>query len=274
MSDVRLTATNPADSSVVAVACNEKGELKLEEPILVEGPQGEKGDKGDPGDPFSGNFAGNVSFGGGGTFADDITVNAITVGRGKGSLATNTAVGRDALANNTTGNYNTAVGRSALYSNTTGNSNTAVGHVALHYNTEGHYNTAVGLNALATNTTGDYNTAVGLNAGYQLIGNNNTFLGSYQGAADLSNTLSLSTGETERMRISADDAVDFNQKCGFTPDGGLWITDSRGHAYRTTFAANDFMQWEAYTPPTRSEPQLKAEELEALAAERLRDEKD
>ena len=34
MSDVRLTATNPADSSVVPVACNEKGELLLEEPTL------------------------------------------------------------------------------------------------------------------------------------------------------------------------------------------------------------------------------------------------
>ena len=33
MTDVRLTATNPADSSVVPVACNAKGELKLEEPI-------------------------------------------------------------------------------------------------------------------------------------------------------------------------------------------------------------------------------------------------
>jgi len=33
MTDVRLTATNPEDSSVVPVACNAKGELKLEEPI-------------------------------------------------------------------------------------------------------------------------------------------------------------------------------------------------------------------------------------------------
>ena len=31
MTDVRLTATNPEDSSVVPVACNAKGELKLEE---------------------------------------------------------------------------------------------------------------------------------------------------------------------------------------------------------------------------------------------------
>ena len=34
MTDVRLTATNPEDSSVVPVACNEKGELKLEEPVV------------------------------------------------------------------------------------------------------------------------------------------------------------------------------------------------------------------------------------------------
>lgn len=34
MADVRLTATNPEDSSVVPVACNAKGELLLEEPTL------------------------------------------------------------------------------------------------------------------------------------------------------------------------------------------------------------------------------------------------
>ena len=34
MTDVRLTATNPEDSSVVPVACNAKGELLLEEPTF------------------------------------------------------------------------------------------------------------------------------------------------------------------------------------------------------------------------------------------------
>ena len=34
MADVRLTATNPEDSSVVPVACNAKGELLLEEPSV------------------------------------------------------------------------------------------------------------------------------------------------------------------------------------------------------------------------------------------------
>ena len=49
MADVRLTATNSEDSSVVPVACNAKGELKLEEPLVVEGPQGPTGPEGPPG---------------------------------------------------------------------------------------------------------------------------------------------------------------------------------------------------------------------------------
>lgn len=34
MADVRLTATNPDDSSVVPVACNSKGELLITEPVI------------------------------------------------------------------------------------------------------------------------------------------------------------------------------------------------------------------------------------------------
>jgi hypothetical protein len=48
MDDVRLTATNPTDSSIVPVACNDKGELLLEEPI--EGPAGEQGPQGEQGE--------------------------------------------------------------------------------------------------------------------------------------------------------------------------------------------------------------------------------
>ena len=34
MTDVRLTATNPEDSSVVPIACNSKGELLITEPVI------------------------------------------------------------------------------------------------------------------------------------------------------------------------------------------------------------------------------------------------
>ena len=79
MADVRLTATNPEDSSVVPVACDASGRLLLEEqgqgPPGPEGPPGPKGDDGQDGDPFSGNFDGDVSFTGGtADFADDVTV--------------------------------------------------------------------------------------------------------------------------------------------------------------------------------------------------------
>jgi hypothetical protein len=149
-----------------------------------------------------------------------------------------------------------------LRNNATGDLNTAVGNGSLWTNTEGDLNTAVGNGSLRNNTTGNSNTAVGTNAGYSLTGNNNTFIGSYQGASWLSDTLSISTGQTERLRISADDTVDFNQKCGFTPDGGLWITDQRGDTIRTTFASNGFMSWEAYDPPRRQEPQMTPEEID------------
>ena len=49
MADVRLTAINPDDSSVVPVACNSKGELLLEEPLVVDGPQGPAGEDGPQG---------------------------------------------------------------------------------------------------------------------------------------------------------------------------------------------------------------------------------
>lgn len=50
MADVRLTATNPEDSSVVPVACNSKGQLLLEEPIAgPPGPPGQNGQDGQDG---------------------------------------------------------------------------------------------------------------------------------------------------------------------------------------------------------------------------------
>ena len=85
MADVRLTATNPEDSSVVPVACDAAGRLLLEEPQVIEGPpgqQGPPGEQGPPGqdgqdgDPFSGNFAGDVTFGGSADFAGNVTVTA------------------------------------------------------------------------------------------------------------------------------------------------------------------------------------------------------
>ena len=91
----------------------------------------------------------------------------------------NTAIGLEALALNTTGSNNTATGSFALVSNTTGDLNTATGESALQDNTNGFVNTATGFAALFNNETGDDNTATGREAlKDNTTGNENTAIGS------------------------------------------------------------------------------------------------
>lgn len=90
----------------------------------------------------------------------------------------NTAVGVNALHDNTNGTYNTANGIDALASNTSGNANTAIGAAALRYNATGIHNTANGAYALFANVSGDYNTANGANSlRYNTTGTANTASG-------------------------------------------------------------------------------------------------
>jgi hypothetical protein len=104
-------------------------------------------------------------------------IEGMTVGKGKGSVAGNTAIGTSALYTNSTGANNTAIGYTALQANTIGINNTAIGSYSLYTNGTGNYNTAMGVQALFTNT-GDYNTAIGVSA---LLSNttgvNNTAVG-------------------------------------------------------------------------------------------------
>ena len=95
------------------------------------------------------------------TLPNDATISGLTVGKGAGSISTNTAVGASALAANTSGNTNVAVGASALAANTTGAGTTAVGQGAMQINTTGNYNDAYGWIALYANTTGSSNSAFG-----------------------------------------------------------------------------------------------------------------
>jgi hypothetical protein len=129
----------------------------------------------------SGNLTGSTAL----TFDGAILgVNGISVGRGGGAVASNTAVGASALATNSgagaaftalgqnalaqgsSGNYNTALGRNTLPVLTSGSNNLAVAEAALYVNTSGSYNTALGVSALANNTTASNNTAVGYQASY------------------------------------------------------------------------------------------------------------
>jgi hypothetical protein len=72
----------------------------------------------------------------------------------------NTAVGANALRDDTTGFYNVAVGSGALAGNTVGQQNTAIGAGALS-ESDASFNSAVGFRALFMNTTGFHLTGIG-----------------------------------------------------------------------------------------------------------------
>jgi hypothetical protein len=93
---------------------------------------------------------GSGSGGGGGSSATDISVNSLTVGRGPGDVATNTAYGYQALLTNTTGANNTAIGYQAGDVNITGAFNTFLGAYADTNSSAWSRSTAIGANALIT----------------------------------------------------------------------------------------------------------------------------
>jgi hypothetical protein len=105
-------------------------------------------------------------------------VDGLTVGKGAGSVSTNTAVGASALAGANTGGNNTAVGSQALLLNTSGNGATAIGRNSMQNNDTGADSTAVGRNSLFSNTTGSNNVGIGKDALYlNATGSNNIAVG-------------------------------------------------------------------------------------------------
>ena len=95
------------------------------------------------------------------------------------TVATNTAIGCNALLSNTTGCCNTAIGTNALCLNLCGYCNTAIGVSALQHNVGGYINTAIGDRSLYCNVSGFFNVAVGHFAAYNnTTGCCNTAVGS------------------------------------------------------------------------------------------------
>lgn len=105
------------------------------------------------------------------------TVQGLTVGKGAGTVATNSAFGVSALSLNTTASNGAAFGYQALKNNTA-NLNAAFGSNAGLTNTTGAENVFVGSNAGNLNLSGNNNTNVGASAGYtNSVGVNNTIIG-------------------------------------------------------------------------------------------------
>jgi hypothetical protein len=98
------------------------------------------------------------------TFATDISVNSLRVGRGPGDSSTNTVLGFGAIAGNSGGGYLTAVGFAALNANVDGNNNTAIGSQSLYQNVNGFYLTALGDAAFRNLSGGSGSIAIGSDA--------------------------------------------------------------------------------------------------------------
>jgi hypothetical protein len=179
----------------------------------------------------------------------DALINGLTVGKGGGSGAHNTAVGESALQSNTTGISNTAIGHESLLSNTkgggniaigdysmlnntTGSSNTAIGDHSMLDNTTGIYNTAVGSKTLYYNTTGFANTALGFMAGNKLTtGQNNVFLGFRAGQLNTNGNSNVFLGDNAGFRAIGSNNVFLGSAAGLNTNGdsNVFIGFSAGH---------------------------------------------
>jgi hypothetical protein len=132
------------------------------------------------------------------TITSGAVIQGLTVGRGAGNVSSNTAVGCQALFQNTTGVNNTAISRDALQANVTGFNNTAVGYQSSYSRTSGSDNTTLGNYSAYNATTGSGNLILGTFAGFNLTtGSNNTFVGSFvvgsRGSGDAITTGSKNT---------------------------------------------------------------------------------
>lgn len=99
------------------------------------------------------------------TFATDISVNTLTVGRGSGNITTNTVLGINALSANVSGSGNVAVGWGALQGNSGGANNTAIGQRALGTIVNSSTLTAIGDQAFRNLSGGSASVALGYMAG-------------------------------------------------------------------------------------------------------------
>jgi hypothetical protein len=144
--------------------------------------------------------------------ATDGLIHGLTVGRGAGSVSTNTVLGASALQANTTGSNSVVVGNQAGYTNSTGIQNVFIGNQAGYF------------------ATGRDSTFVGTGAGGAITsGTNNTIIGQYDGNGDgldirtASNYAVISDGDGNRL-LSTANGYSLALDGGAVPQTGTGIT--------------------------------------------------
>jgi len=129
--------------------------------------------------------------------AYNLTVNNISIGKGTGTGAANTAVGNLALSSATTGYNNTAFGSGSLKNITIGYVNTAIGYNAFNLGTNIANSVAVGWSAGENHATSTGSvTFIGAFAGrINTTGYNNTYIGTGAGQLGTTGTYNTALGD-------------------------------------------------------------------------------
>ncbi|MDC0231324.1 hypothetical protein OAK19_05100 [Aureispira] len=149
----------------------------------------------------------------------DARINSLTVGHGGGNISTNTVVGSNALANNTTGASNSVLGDDAMKNATVGNTyNTAIGYLSMLGPAGGYINTsfnvAVGGYTLSYINGGDQNVAIGYASLYSnTTGSFNQSFGNFALYENINGTANIASGK-DAMK-NATTGNDYNIASGF-----------------------------------------------------------
>ena len=255
MADVRLTATNPEDSSVVPVACNAKGELKLEEI---------------PDQSFDGNLNGDLTVTGSGSFADgDFRIDAPDGDTGSTSGSELTVFRKNLDIDNT----NVDKGHQIITKLDTYDNEkfySFYSFVRNHVNTDyiKAYIAADGSAFFAGNVTSqtlevegqsnlrriDVETSdviisankEGFPRSYLVMGDGTTQIGGFLESVPVNNQ--------PNIELESDGSATFaGGRAGFTAQGYLWCTTRRGDRVILDATSNGMGLWEAYTPSSRRE---------------------
>lgn len=212
MADVRLTAINPEDSSVVPVACNDKGELKLEEPKT------------------SGDIDGDLTVSGSGTFggALDVTNNGRQLDEAT------------LILNNTNAN---GYSLNIEHSGTTTFSISTAGTVYVGDNNS----PAITLSETGSATFGS-GPRIEISNGTldvkQVASNNDAFrVNNLNAEAGVNPVAAINTDGSVLFA---------GNKAGFTKEGYLWCTTERGDSVYLQATSNGLGQWAEYTPTRTS----------------------
>lgn len=159
----------------------------------------------------------------------ELIVQDIYIGKGGDDEETNTAVGYNALANNTVpyfgaGFRNTAFGYNALFSNTTGSRNTSVGRGAGESNTTGASNVFLGESSGQQNIIGSSNVYIGHGAGGVQDSSGNTYVGTSAGYSAAQGTgNSVYIGLLAGHATTGGDNVFLGNNAGFGSTKSDWL---------------------------------------------------